>query len=119
MPTAKEVNIVSGKPIAKARPRQKLAATLTSISFLVLERIWIDIETQRSNDQKCFEVTKAITRPWRHDQSVLGGTDGAIYYNDIMEECRRKRFDDASGYLKIGYQNWQKEEERRIDSKIV
>ena len=69
MPTAKEENTASGKPIAKARPKQKPTVTLTSISIPVLERIWIDIETLRSNDQKCFEVSKAITRLLRHDQT--------------------------------------------------
>ena len=111
MPTTKEENTASGKPIAKARPRQKPTVTLTSISILVQERIWIDFETQRSNDKKCFEVWKAITRLLRHDQTVPRGIDGAIHYNDIMEECRRKKFDDAS--QQIGYQNWHREEERR------
>ena len=99
MPTAKEETPALGKPITKARPRQKPTATLTSISIPVLERIWIDIETQRSNDQKCFEVSKAITRLLRHDQTFPRGIAGAIHDNDIMEECRRKKFDDASQWL--------------------
>ena len=99
MPTAKEENTASGKPIAKAWRRQKLTATLTSISNPFLERTWINIETQRSNDQKFFEVAKAITRLLRHDQSVPRGIDGAIHYNNIMEECRRKKFDDPSQRL--------------------
>ena len=92
-------SLPTGKLIAEARPKQKSTETLTSISIPVLERIWIGIETQRSDDQKCFEVSKAITRPLRQDQSVPGGIDGAIHYNDITEECRRKRFDDASQWL--------------------
>ena len=52
--TAKEENAASGKHTAKARPRHKPAVTLTAISIPVLERIWIDIETQRSIDQKVF-----------------------------------------------------------------
>ena len=70
--TVSSVRIVNGleryvkesmlKPTAKARPRQRLAVTLTSISTLVLEKIWIDMETQRSNEQKFFEVSKATTR---------------------------------------------------------
>ena len=96
MPTAKEENTASGKPIAKARPRQKSTVTLTSIPIPVLETKWIDIETQRSNDQKCYEVSKAITRLLRHDQSVPRGIDRAIHYNDIIEECRRKNFDASS-----------------------
>ena len=35
MPTAKEEDTASGKPIAKARPRQKTTVTLTSVSFPV------------------------------------------------------------------------------------
>ena len=62
MPTAKEGDTAWRKPIAKARPRQKPTVTLTSISISVLERIWIDIETQLSNDPTCYEVSKAITR---------------------------------------------------------
>ena len=70
MLTTKEEDIVSVKPIAKARPRQKPTVTLTSVSIPVLERDWIDIETQRSHDHKCYEVSKAITRLLRHDQTV-------------------------------------------------
>ena len=93
---SKEEDIASVKPNAKARPRQKPTVTLTSVSILVLERIWIDIETQRSHDQKCYEVPEAMTRLLRHDQSVPRGSDGAIQYNDIIEECRKKKFDGAS-----------------------
>ena len=75
MLTTKEEDIASGKPIAKARPRQKRAVTLTSVSILVHERTWMDIETQRSDDQNCFEVPKVITRLLRHAQSVLRGCD--------------------------------------------
>ena len=46
MLTKEEEDIASEKPIAKARPRQKPAVTLTSISIPVLERIWIDNDTQ-------------------------------------------------------------------------
>ena len=62
MLAAKEEDIASGKPIAKARPRQKLTVTLTSVSIHVTGRKWIDLETQRSHDHKCHEVSKAITR---------------------------------------------------------
>ena len=80
----------------KARPRQKPTVTLISVSIPVRERKWMDIETQRSNDQKCFDVSKAIARLLRHDQTVPRGTDGAIQYNDIIEECRKKKVDGAS-----------------------
>ena len=99
MPTAKEEDIASVKRIATARPRQKPTVTLTSVSIPVLERKWIDIETQRSHDQKCYRVSKAMTRLLRHDESVPRGSDGAIHYNDIIEECRKQKFDDASQWL--------------------
>ena len=70
MLTKEEEEKASGKPIAKARPRQKPAVTLTSVSIPVNERKWIDIETQRSHSHKCYDVSKAITRLQRHDQSV-------------------------------------------------
>ena len=41
-------------------------------------------------------MAKVITRLLRHDQTVPRGIDGAIQYNDIIEECRKKKFDGAS-----------------------
>ena len=79
MPTKEEEDITSGKPIAKARPRQKPTVTLSSVSIPVLERKWINIETQRSHDQKCFDVSRAITRLQRHDQTVPQRIYGAIH----------------------------------------
>ena len=54
--------VTESKPIAEARPRQKPTGTLTSVSIPVTEKKWIEIETQRSNDHMCFEVSKAVTR---------------------------------------------------------
>ena len=54
MLTKEEEDIASGKPIAKARPRQTPTVTLTPVSILVHERRWTDIVTPRSSDQKCF-----------------------------------------------------------------
>ena len=48
-------------------------------------------------------MSKAITRLPRHDQSVPRGTDGAIHDSDIFEECRKKKFDDASQWL---FEDW-------------
>ena len=48
MPFKEEEDEASGKPIAKTRPRQKPTVTLIHVSR---DRKWIDIETQRSNDQ--------------------------------------------------------------------
>ena len=59
MLSKEEEDMASVKPIAKTRPRQKLTVTLTSVSIPVLARKWIDIETQRSHDHKCYEVSKS------------------------------------------------------------
>ena len=57
---------------------------------------WIFIETQRSHDQKCYEVSKAMTRLLRHDRSVPLEIDGAVLFDDVFEECRKKKFDGSS-----------------------
>ena len=54
------------------------------------------METQRSNDHWCFEVSEAVTRLRRHDPTVPRLPYGAIQYNDIVEECGKKKFGDAS-----------------------
>ena len=71
---------------------------LLQFLFLFLKG-WTDIESQRSHD----EFSKAITRLLRHDQSEPRGIDGAIHYNDIMEECRKNKFDGASQWL---HEDW-------------
>ena len=96
-------HIALEKPVAKTRPRQKPTVTLTSFSILILERERIDVETQRSQDHKCYEVSKAIIWLLRHDQSVPRESDGAIHYSDTIDECRKKKFDDASQWL---FEDW-------------
>ena len=59
--TKEEEDIAPVKPIAKARPRQKPRVALTSVSIPVFERNWVDIETQRSHGQQCFEVSKPLS----------------------------------------------------------
>ena len=60
-------------------------------------------------------MSKAVTRLLRRDQTVHWDIDGAIQYNDIIEECRKKKVDGNSQWSleKNGYQLWQKEEELR------
>ena len=91
-----EEHRASGRPVARARPRLKPAVTLSSVSIPIRDRKWIDIETQRSHDQKCFAVSKAMTRLLRHDQTVPREDDGAGLYGDIIEECRKKKLDGPS-----------------------
>ena len=77
MLTKEEEDIASGKTIAKARPRQKPTVTLTSISILVRERKWIDIETQRSNDQTCLTWQKPLPEELTEQSSTMTSSNSA------------------------------------------
>ena len=96
LPLKEKEDTTSEKSICQVRPRQNTAVTLTSVSIHVLERKWIEIESQRSHNPKCDEVSKVITDYYDMDQSVPRGSDGAIHYSDIIEECRMKS-DEGTG----------------------
>ena len=56
-------------------------------------RKWIDVNTERFR-KDCFILSEAMIRLLRHDQSVLREGDGAVRFDDIMEEFKKK-FDGA------------------------
>ena len=101
--TKEEEEKASVKPSAKARPRKKLTVTLTSISIPVLDRIWIDIEAQRSHDQKCFDVQKPLPDCYVMIKQSRE-RDGAIHYVTSSKIVGiRSSTTLRSGYLKNGY----------------
>ena len=53
----------------------------------------IDIETQESYDPYCFQVSKFITRLLRHSQKVHREDDGAVHYDQVIDECKKKQYD--------------------------
>ena len=61
----------------------------------------------------CFLVSKAMTRLLRHDQSVPREIDGAVLFDDVLEDCRKNKFDGRKGYSTNGYLFRQEEEEPR------
>ena len=85
---------VTGKAVAKAKPRPKAAVAVSSISIPVRERKWMDINPERFC-QECFTVSKAMIRLLRHHPSIPREDDGAVRFDDIMEEFKAK-FDGAS-----------------------
>ena len=85
---------VTGKLVAKARPQQKLAVTLSPISFPVRERKWIDINPERFRED-CLAVSKAMIRLLQHNPSIPREDDGAVRFDDMMEEFKAK-FDGTS-----------------------
>ena len=79
-------------PLLKQDNDKRPTVTLTPVSIPVREREWIDIETQRS--QRSTHVFWSVKS---HYQTVPRGSDGAIQYNVIIEEYRKKKkFDGAS-----------------------
>ena len=89
VPVASVEHRVTGKLVAKAKPRPKPAVTLSPILVPVRERKWMDINPERFR-QDCFAVSKAMIRLLQHDQSVPREDDGAVRCDYIMEELKEK-----------------------------
>ena len=88
MPVQEEEN-ASGKPAAKARPTLNPSST-SGWDFIPIEqRQWIDIGTQESSDPYFFKVSKFITRLLRHCQKVYREADGAVHYDQVIDECKK------------------------------
>ena len=77
------------KPVAKARPRPKLGVTLSPISLPTRDRKWIDINPWRFR-QDCFAVSKVMIRLLRHGTSIPREDDGAVRFDDFVEEFNVK-----------------------------
>ena len=86
------------KPVAKARPRMKATITL-------------------SHDHECYVKSKAMIRLLRRDQNTLREIDGAVKYEDIVEEFNKKKEESSTvlrnGHSMIGFLFWQKEEAKK------
>ena len=81
---------VSGKSAAKARPILKPSSTSGWDFIFIGQRQWIDIETQESNDPYFLQVSKFITRLLGHSQEVYREADGAVHYDQVIDECKKK-----------------------------
>ena len=80
----------SEKPAAKARPILTPPSTSGWEVTPIEQRQQIDIESQESNDPCCFQVLKFSTRLLRHNQQVYREGDGAVHYDQVIDECKRK-----------------------------
>ena len=76
----------------RVRPQLKLAVTLSPIS--IPERKWIHINPEKFHEYY-FAVSKAMIRLLRHGSSTPQEDDGAVRFDDLMEECKAK-FDGTS-----------------------
>ena len=93
------------KSVAKLKLRQETTVTLTSVSIPVLERKWIDIETQRSHDHKCLDDMIK--------QSLEEVTEQSSTMTSSKSAGRKSSIDLRNNHLQIGYQLWLKQEELR------
>ena len=59
------------------------------------QRQWIDIERQESKDPYCFQVSRFITRFLRHNQKVYREYDGAVHYDQVIDDCKKKHSDNS------------------------
>ena len=106
-------DIASEKPIAKVRPRPKPTVTLTS----VLERKWIDIDTQRSTRSSVMKSQKrSLDSCDMINQSLEEATERSTTVTSSKSAGRRSLTTLRNGSLKIGCQLWQKG--RRSEEKI-
>ena len=87
--TEDEEHRASGKPIAKARLRMKSSIKLTPVSVTLRERKWVEVNPG-SRDLECYVISKAMIRLLRHDQTIPRETDGAVKFDDIVEEFKKK-----------------------------
>ena len=76
--------------------------TLSSVSVPLRERKWIDIIPEKYQHD-CFLVLKTMTRLLRYDQSVPREDDGAVLFDDVLEEFKKKK---STGALQWSVGDW-------------
>ena len=105
-----EEHRASGKPIAKARPRMRL----TPVYVPLRDRKWVDVNPG-IHDRECYFISKELIRLQRHDPNIPRKTNGAVNYEDVVEEFNKRKKEKSlrNGHSMIGFQFWQKEEEPR------
>ena len=89
-----QLDISTGRPAAKAKPRPKPVVNLSSNYVPINERIWLDINPKPFN-QGCFAVSKFMIRLLRHDETIPREDDGAVRFDDLIEKFKVK-FDGTS-----------------------
>ena len=63
--------------------------TLSPVSIPIRERKWIDINPASFNEG-CFAVSKFMIRFLRHEEHIPGEDDGAVRFDDLIEEFKVK-----------------------------
>ena len=68
---------------------------LTPVSVPLRKRKWVDVNPG-SYDHECYVISKAMTRLLRHDQNIPRETDGAVKYEDIVDDFNKKKKKEVS-----------------------
>ena len=81
-----ELFMSTGKLVAKVKSKPKSFVN-SSVNVPVRERKWRDIGPQPF-DRSCFEVSKFMTKTLRHESSIPQEEDGAVMFDDLIEELK-------------------------------
>ena len=84
-----EIGESTGKPVAKARPKQTPSSMFssTTVSEPCHERKWIDAKPGRF-EKSCLEVSKLMIRLLRHDDTVPREDDGTVKFQELASIFR-------------------------------
>ena len=68
----------------------KSTTTVTPVSVPLRERKWVDVNPG-SYDHECYVISKAMIRLLRHDPNILMEIDGAVKFEDIVEDFNKRK----------------------------
>ena len=82
--------------VAPAQPTYE-HPSISDMNYIpVGQKKWMETEAQESIDPYCFQVSKFITRLLRHCQKVHREDDGAVHYDQVIDECKKEPFDNIA-----------------------
>ena len=84
-----QLDISTERLVAKAKPRRKPVVNLSSNTVPIIESTWIDVNPKPFN-QGCLAVSQFLITLLRHDASIPGEDDGAVRFDDLIEEFKVK-----------------------------
>ena len=85
----------SWKPAAKARPILKPSST-SGWDFTPVEQDnGLTLKHRNPRLLIVFQMSKFITRSLSHSQKVYREEDGGVHYDQVIDECKKKQFDNT------------------------
>ena len=96
---------VLGKTFCKSKTSNEINSNADTVAVPLHERKWVDVNPG-SYDHECYVITQAMTRLLRHDQNIPWETDGAVKYEDIVEEFNKKKRKKFEGAPQWSLNDW-------------